>query len=610
MNKNFFLKIKFLVFSFITGIFILPNLVFAQAINLPNDQAIGSQLWYYQMTNIDDAWSVIAGDPNLVIAVIDDGIDMQHPDLIGNIWRNTDEVIGNGKDDDNNGYIDDFYGWDFSSSSYGPIQEISYFPGVIKDRSIELWTDLLDELALSWYDLTLNAKRFILRDSYFNHGTPVAAFIGAKGNNVIDLSGILWNVQLMNLPRYELYESTGSTSDTAAAAAIDYAVNNGAKIINISSSFIVPGGATEHPTYEAALKRAYESGVVVIVAAGNGDSSGNPYNTSQMPIFPACSQYVLAVGAVDAQRNRASFSNYGNCVDVWAPGANIATLYYGYDVIERNPYDPNSEDYITGTRTYIEDAGTLNNYQFLDGTSFAAPIVAGIAGMLKSKNPFATPQQIYDRIKSTSTLPIIYPSNGGSIVDAYAALTAGPIGPQIENGSIFQSTGSSSVYVFEDNKAHLIPDIATFNARRFVSSTIQQLTPEQWSSVPFGDMLLPEGALIRATGDLDVYIVKYMGNKKFKRLVLSPSVFNSYGHLKWDAIQTVTTEVRDSFTTSDLVRTVGDDKVWRLVPNGDIGERRWISTAAAFTRLQLDSEAIYEINVVDQNSYVERENIQ
>ena len=130
--------------------------------------------------------------------------------------------------------------------------------------------------------------------------------------------------------------------------------------------------------------------------------------------------------------------------------------------------------------------------------------------------------------------------------------------------------------------------------------TFDPVSPPPSTSIP-----IPEGALIRASGDLDVYIVKYMGNKKFKRLILSPSVFNSYGHLRWDAIQTVSTDVRDSFVTADLVRAVGDDRVWRLFAQGDTGERRWISTADAFARLGFDAEAIYEINSTDRDSYLQ-----
>ncbi|MDP3963755.1 MAG: hypothetical protein Q8Q39_04765 [bacterium] len=118
------------------------------------------------------------------------------------------------------------------------------------------------------------------------------------------------------------------------------------------------------------------------------------------------------------------------------------------------------------------------------------------------------------------------------------------------------------------------------------------------------DSNIPEGALIRAIGDVDIYIVKYVGAKRFKRLILSPSVFNNYGHLRWEDVREVAPEVRDGFTTSYLVRAVDDARVFMLYPKGDIGERRWIATADIFTAYGFDWDSIYEINSFDRDSYV------
>lgn len=115
---------------------------------------------------------------------------------------------------------------------------------------------------------------------------------------------------------------------------------------------------------------------------------------------------------------------------------------------------------------------------------------------------------------------------------------------------------------------------------------------------------IPDGALIRATGDPDVFIVKYIGAKKFKRLVLSPAVFNNYGHLKWENVMVIDKATVDSFITSDLVRAVGDKKVYRLFASGDTGQKRWVKTSAAFAKFGLDWDSIYEINNFDRDSYV------
>jgi hypothetical protein len=114
----------------------------------------------------------------------------------------------------------------------------------------------------------------------------------------------------------------------------------------------------------------------------------------------------------------------------------------------------------------------------------------------------------------------------------------------------------------------------------------------------------PDGALIRQNGGIDVYIIKYVGAKKFKRLILNPSVFANYGHLKWSDIKDIDRLVLDSFITSDLVRAVGDPKVYKLNALGDTGEKRWIKTAENFIQSGFDWDAIYEINSYDRDSYI------
>lgn len=114
---------------------------------------------------------------------------------------------------------------------------------------------------------------------------------------------------------------------------------------------------------------------------------------------------------------------------------------------------------------------------------------------------------------------------------------------------------------------------------------------------------LPDGALIRGNGQIDVYIVKYAGAKKFKRLILSPSVFRNYGHLKWENIRQVDQAALNSFTTSNLVRAEGDQKIYDLKPFGDIGEKQWITTAFVFMRFGFDWDSVYQINQFDRDSY-------
>ncbi|MEX0877695.1 MAG: hypothetical protein WDZ40_02405 [Candidatus Spechtbacterales bacterium] len=116
---------------------------------------------------------------------------------------------------------------------------------------------------------------------------------------------------------------------------------------------------------------------------------------------------------------------------------------------------------------------------------------------------------------------------------------------------------------------------------------------------------ITDGALIRAQGDIDIYIVKYVCNEKFKRLILSPHVFDSYGHFNWNDVQTVNKTTLDSFTTSNFVRatSAGDPKVYMLVPKGDTGTKRWITSESVFLNNDWDWDAIYTINTTDRDAY-------
>jgi hypothetical protein len=184
------------------------------------------------------------------------------------------------------------------------------------------------------------------------------------------------------------------------------------------------------------------------------------------------------------------------------------------------------------------------------------------------------------------------------------------------NGSLLKASSSEKVYLIDNNQKRWIPTSEIFIGNGYSWSSIVTVDPNVLTQYTDGpDMTItsqsiPEGGLIRAKGDIDVYIIKYVGTKKFKRLILSPSVFNSYQHLKWGDIKDVDKSVVDSYTTSELVRAVGDPKVYKLYPSGDTGQKRWIATADAFNRLGFDWNSIYEINQVDRNSYIDGASIE
>jgi hypothetical protein len=221
------------------------------------------------------AWAFTTGDRKVLVAVIDTGIDYLHEDLKDNIWENPGEIPFNGLDDDQNGFVDDFYGYDFVSSDGDPFDDNE-------------------------------------------HGTHVAGTIGAKGNNGIGTVGVCWNVSLMAL---KAFDEQGNGTVAEAIEAIHYAVASGARIINASWGLDERSRALDE-----AAQFAADAGVLIIAAAGNSGW--------EAPFYPASFETVLAVGATDERDARAGFSNFGPYVDVAAPGVNILSTLpenrYGY----------------------------------------------------------------------------------------------------------------------------------------------------------------------------------------------------------------------------------------------------------------------------------------
>ncbi len=223
-----------------------------------------------------EAWAITTGSPTTVVAVIDEGVDINHPDLENNTWVNTDEVPANGVDDDRNGYVDDVNGYDFyndDASVYDP-----------------------DPITGGGDD----------------HGTHVAGTIAAQGNNGIGVTGVNWRAGIMVLKF--LGPDGGYTSD--AVEALNYAVANGAKISNNSW-----GGGGYSQALLDAIKRADSKGHLFVAAAGNAGK-----NSDSTPFYPASyeSPNIISVAATDDRDTLASFSNYGaSTVDLAAPGVSI-----------------------------------------------------------------------------------------------------------------------------------------------------------------------------------------------------------------------------------------------------------------------------------------------
>ncbi|QIR40666.1 S8 family serine peptidase [Tolypothrix sp. PCC 7910] len=246
----------------------------------PNDPSYNRQ-WGLEKINAPAAWNYTQGSKSVVVAVVDTGVNYNHPDLAANIWRNTKEIFGNGIDDDNNGYIDDIYGWDFGDNDSDPNEN----------------------------DTT---------KASYGHGTHVAGILGAVGNNNLGITGVSPNVSIMATKHYRASDSQGYLWDVPKG--IKYAVDNGAQIINLSL-----GSSYNDPAQFEALKYANDKGVLVIASAGN-----NGRDNDVTPYYPASYDLpnIITVASLDQSDNLAKTSSYGfQSIDIAAPGVDIYSTY-------------------------------------------------------------------------------------------------------------------------------------------------------------------------------------------------------------------------------------------------------------------------------------------
>lgn len=233
----------------------------------PDPQAASQ--WALAKIQLPDAWAVHSGDANLVVAVIDSGVQLDHPDLASTIWTNSAETE-NGVDDDGNGLVDDVHGYNFNGNN----------------------ANVSDD---------------------FGHGTHVAGIVAAIRNNGVGVAGTA-NVRIM--PLKVLDHTGGGASDSMVVNAVNYAVAHGAKVINLSI-----GGSAFNQAEQDAIADAINAGVVVVAAAGN-----DGINAVE---FPANYSGVLAVSATDQNDQLASFSNFGDSIALAAPGSQILSTVPG-----------------------------------------------------------------------------------------------------------------------------------------------------------------------------------------------------------------------------------------------------------------------------------------
>lgn len=273
---------------------------------------------------MEDAWTYTQGDSTVTVAVIDSGTRLNHPEFAGRIWKNRLEIPNNLIDDDQNGFVDDVNGWNFA---YG---------------------------------------NNVLTDDY-GHGTNVIGIIGANGNNNLGFAGVNWRCKLMTLKGLD---SQNSGFYSWWTASIYYAVNNGARVINMSL-----GGSSTSQAMQDAVTYAVSRNVVVVACMMNFNN-----NT---PYYPAALNGVIAVGATNPNDTRVapffwsatSGSNFGPHIALSAPG-----------------------NYIYG----LSHTSSTSYTSYWGGTSQAAPHVAGVASLMLGRNPQLTPAQIKLILQNTA----------------------------------------------------------------------------------------------------------------------------------------------------------------------------------------------------------------
>ncbi|MBN1297268.1 S8 family serine peptidase, partial [bacterium] len=298
----------------------LPNVEYASlnylmfTDEIPNDPDYNKQ-YHWPLIHAEEAWSVIHGTSSVTVAIIDSGTDMDHEDLAANIWTNSGEIPGNSIDDDGNGYIDDVSGWDFANDDNNP-------------DNVNVDND---------------------------HGTHVAGIVSAVSGNGIGVAGGSWNCPIMILKVFPNNGGGASVGDVVEA--IRYATDMGARVINLSL------GNNQYTDIQAqAVLYAYNAGVVVVCAAGNGGSDGIGDST---PHYPSAHVGAIGVGSSNRFNEKDGSSNYGEeYVDVFAPGVAIRSTLPG------------------------------NAYGNLSGTSMASPVAAAFAALILSKTPTLTPDEV------------------------------------------------------------------------------------------------------------------------------------------------------------------------------------------------------------------------
>lgn len=402
-----------------------------------------------------EAWETTTGSKDTVVAVIDTGVDIDHPDLKNNIWTNEDEK-DDGTDNDGNGYAGDVNGWDFYND----------------DNTV--------------YDSGDGDE----------HGTHVAGTIAAEGDNGAGVTGVNWDARIM--PLKFLGPDGGYTSD--AAKAIDYAVDNGAEISNNSW-----GGGGYSQTLQDSLDNAEDKGHLFVAAAGNGGFDGIGDDNDANPSYPSSyeNDNVVSVAATDRDDDRASFSNYGEeSVDLGAPGVGIlSTLpdssygrYNGTSMASPHVAGAaallKSQDPAQGASELknrmldsAESVSSLKNRTATGGRLDAAGALAAEAKNSPANLSLSAGRSLLVYGQSTTLSGTLTSESGEAVAGEEISLEQRPIGGQVWSETARPTTDSNGEFRFDNAR----PGKRMLYRARFGGSDAKRLDPAssggEWVSV-------------------------------------------------------------------------------------------------------------------------------
>ncbi len=353
-----------------------------------NDGTFNATATYDADIDMPEAWQLTTGDSSVIVAVIDAGLKFDHPSFTGRIWRNTDEIPGNGIDDDSNGYLNDVVGWDFADKDNLPIDDNG-------------------------------------------HGTFVTGVLAANGGDGGLYAGVDWKCKLMIC---KVLDRNGGTPFSRVAEAINYAVDNKARIINISIA-----GTVRNQAMQEAITAAHAAGVLVVCGMANSNTSTSYY--------PAACDHAFAVGSTNENDHRTGSagspsysgsggSNFGPHIKVVAPGNFIYGLIY---VSDSHP------DY------------------FSWGTSLSTAYVSGLASLLLAQDPTRTADSLSAIITRTAEDMVGLASedvagwdkyHGYGRINAHAALNeqhaSVPGNPALHTATfgVYPNPAGSTLYVY------------------------------------------------------------------------------------------------------------------------------------------------------------------